>query len=220
MSLRPLHQVRCLKDQIHPASLVMDLLKKPWMITGWKIWIFVRPLHQVRCLRPETSPSISGDRSTEEAVDDVNNLEEMDLRQPKNTLSWSPFKCVVCYYCGEAGHIQSRCPKRKLIVPPKAGQLVKGPEVQGLSENPSSVAEGDTSKVALLVEQPESNISLEWCKAFFHQGIIDINGESYPVTVSCDTGAQQSVCRIVTGKPVKSGQHVLCHGINSEEYHD
>lgn len=32
-------------------------------------------------LRPETSPSFSGDQSTEEAVDDGNISEEMDLRQ-------------------------------------------------------------------------------------------------------------------------------------------
>lgn len=47
-----------------------------------------------------------------------------------------------------------------------------------------------------------------------------IEGKSYPVTVFRDTGAQQSICRNVTGKSINTGQYVQCRGIHSEEYHD
>ncbi|KAK4318308.1 hypothetical protein Pmani_010717 [Petrolisthes manimaculis] len=33
----------------------MDLLKKPWMITGWKIWIFVRKDIKIPLALPPTS---------------------------------------------------------------------------------------------------------------------------------------------------------------------
>ncbi|KAK3886044.1 hypothetical protein Pcinc_009777 [Petrolisthes cinctipes] len=87
-------------------------------------------------------------------------------------------------------------------------QLVKGPEVQDLSENQSSVVEGDASQVALLVKQPESNKSLYYCKhvgssATHPSDTPDMNhaGEKEDSDSSCVEG--------VLVPPEVSGDHIV-----------
>ena len=58
---------------------------------------------------------------------------------------------------------------------------------------------------------------LDWCRPFLCSGTVEIAGNTYPVTVLRDTGAQQSVCRNVTGRKVVSSEAVLCRGLNTVE---
>ncbi|KAK3888143.1 hypothetical protein Pcinc_007788 [Petrolisthes cinctipes] len=74
------------------------------------------------------------------------NLRERRFQTLKEAATWADDRVLA--QRGSAGHIQPRCPKWKLTVTPKTVQLVKGSEVQDLSENSSSVIEGDTSRVA------------------------------------------------------------------------
>ncbi|KAK3849077.1 hypothetical protein Pcinc_044154 [Petrolisthes cinctipes] len=99
-------------------------------------------------------------------------------QQPRNTGPHPPFKRVICYHCVEAGYIQPRSTKRKPAVTPKAVQYSEGTRGAGLVREHIFCC----SRIAL-VEQPESNKSLDWCKTFLHQGTVVINGESYPVSV-------------------------------------
>ena len=53
---------------------------------------------------------------------------------------------------------------------------------------------------------------INWCKPFKCQGTVKISGVAYFVTLFRDTGAQQSVCRNVTGESVSTGRYILCRG--------
>ena len=82
---------------------------------------------------------------------------------------------------------------------------------------------GKTSVSFPLVRPPPERFldsGFDWCKLFMCRGIMKIGGTAYPVTVFRDTGAQQSVCRNVTGESVSTGSYVLCREMNSIEYYD
>ena len=62
-----------------------------------------------------------------------------------------------------------------------------------------------------------ADAELDWCRPFLCGGTVEIGGSKYPVTVLRDIGAQQSVCRNVTGGKVTSSKVVLCRGLNAVE---
>lgn len=115
---------------------------------------------------PMVSKEASGQRVAPPAVS--KNASGGERYQPRNTGHRHPFKRIVCYHCGEAGHIQPRCPKRKATTTSKTVQMVKVPERQESAVIPDPGAEGSSSRVALLVEHPVLDESLEWCKDFLH----------------------------------------------------
>ena len=145
----------------------------------------------------------------------------------------------MCYHCRGKGHFKFNCPKLVTAETPKSSQkpvalLVWPDQVSddeltapsGLRvEKARRVPElclGEGEQVGPPVPPPVAmpalrNSELDWCRPFLCGGTVEIDGTKYPITVLRDTGAQQSVCRNVTGRKVTSSKAVLCRGLNTVE---
>ena len=144
---------------------------------------------------------------------------------------------LVCYNCREVGHTRYNCPKLVTVTPVKPPAkpvaLLVWPEEEKKEElHPHYRGVGRKANLVGGVEegQPEMTASsravaslsgvepqLAWCRPFLCKGTVEIAGEVYPVTVLRDTGAQQSLCKNLTGRKVASRGAVLCRGINTVE---
>lgn len=60
---------------------------------------------------------------------------------------------------------------------------------------------------------------MEWCKTVICRDTVTIREGSYNFTVFYDTCEQQSACRKMTGKNVRTGKGVLCQGVHSFNYY-
>ena len=138
---------------------------------------------------------------------------------------------LTCFYCKQEGHIKPNCAKWKATHTPKPVALVMGSG--RLAREAWSVvwvvtvswiaSMGKASLSSPLVRpSPKRSLDsgLDYCEPFMCQGTVIISGVAYPLTVFRDTGAQQSVCRYVTGESVSTGRYVLCRRMNSVEYYD
>ncbi len=106
--------------------------------------------------------------------------------------------------------------EKNSLTPPSA-PVGKVSSASGLCEEGGQAGSPAPSPMASSASQGDSK--LDWCRPFLCRGTVWIAGSQYPVTVLRDTGAQQSVCRNVTGGTVTTTKAVLCRGLNTvEEY--
>ena len=105
--------------------------------------------------------------------------------------------------------------EEKLLAPnvPAGKKVLEGPVL----DCEEGVQAASLVSPPMVASVSPADSELDWCRPFLCGDTVEIGGSKYPVTVLRDTGAQQSVCRNVTGGKVTSSKAVLYRGLNAVE---